>query len=122
MIRVGRRCPAAMFAMLLALAMQLAAFAVAPEAEAAELGAAPICHAGSEGNSAPARQHHHSRDCALCPLCVAMTIPAPALGAGPALPAPRAAELARPVIPVAGVAPLPPRLIAAQPRAPPLPA
>jgi hypothetical protein len=51
-----------------------------------------------------------------------MTIPAPALGTGPALPAPRVAKLVRPMIPLAGVAALPPRLIAAQPRAPPLPA
>jgi hypothetical protein len=119
MIRMGRRCPAAIFAMLFALMMQLAAFAAAPPPAAAEPGFAPICHAGSKGNSAPAPQHHHSSDCVLCPACIAMTIPAPALGTGPALPAPRVTRLARAIIPFAGLTPSSPRLIAAQPRAPP---
>jgi hypothetical protein len=119
MIRVGRRCPAAIFAMLLALTMQLAAFAAATTPAMAELGLAPICHAGSEGNSTPARQHHRPGDCVLCPACIAMTIPAPALGAGPALPLPRVAALAQPIIRRPAIASLSPRINAAQPRAPP---
>jgi hypothetical protein len=121
MIRMGRRCPDAIFAMLFALVMQLAAFAAVAPPAAVEPGFAPICH-GSGGSSAPAPQHHRSSDCVLCPACIAMTIPAPALGTGPMLPLPRVAELARPIILLAGLAPSLPRLIAARPRAPPPPA
>ncbi len=119
-----------LFAAMLALIGQLAMSSLmpmemtAPRAPTlAELLASPdaICHA--EGSDAPADlpapHRHHDNDCALCPLCAALSVPAVALSPAPVLPPP---SLAQPI----RFARLPPArapparfAAAAQPRGPP---
>jgi hypothetical protein len=125
--RLCTRLPGLLLAML-ALAGQIAFGGLVPPVDAAESPLAGldslgvICHAASEGNpgESPA-PHRHSPDCAICPLCVAMTAPAAALlSPGPMLPAPPTdtvtAESPRP--PARAPPSAPPR--AAQPRGPPV--
>jgi hypothetical protein len=91
---------------LLALVCQLAVGAVVPPASAATV---PICHA--PGSAVP--PVGHAPDCALCPLCVALAMPAPVPVPGALPPLPRLARADRPegVVFVAGrpAAPTPAR-------------
>ena len=84
-------------------------------------GAGVICHA-SDG-AGPVQDHapaHHQADCALCPICLAMALPALA-SAPPALPA-FAARLLAVTMPLARAGPAAGvRRLAAQPRGPPAP-
>ncbi|HTR18291.1 MAG TPA: DUF2946 family protein [Acetobacteraceae bacterium] len=114
----------------LALLGQMAIGALVPSADPAparhgEMAALmDICHAGmADMAGAPHHHdhHHHTPDCALCPLCVALTLPAALPAPGPELPAP-------PVLPRRGMAAaLPPArgppahtALAAYPRGPPV--
>jgi len=99
---------------MLALAGQLLLGAIVPRGASAQdleairlaEGAVPICHGIPQpSDDAPAPPAHHGDDCALCPLCVALTAPA-ILSAPPAPPLPR-------IVLARHAAPLPPA------RAPP---
>ncbi len=111
-LRVG------LFAALLALAGQLAWGATVPDPALAKLGLGVICHTGDAG-SAPTGPAHRAPDCALCPLCAAIAMPAPALAKPPLLPRPRVAATTPAVIPAAAITPPTRTAVAAQPRAPP---
>jgi hypothetical protein len=115
--------PALLFA-LLALSAQLVFAAAPPRAEPMPRGEHLLCHDEDDvDESAPQPQeqpHHHAPDCVICPLCVALNAaPAALLSTAPALPPPRAAQIARAaVLPPATAPPVRGRL-SAQPRAPP---
>jgi hypothetical protein len=114
---------------LLGLLGQMALGAVMPPEEPvaqAEMAALmDICHAGTDAGMAGTvpqhhHHHHHTPDCALCPLCVALTMPGFLPAPGPELPAP-------PVLPRRSMAALPPArappaysVRAAYPRGPPV--
>lgn len=103
-----------------ALLGQLMLGAATMPAAASPLGEVPICHADDGGVPAtPAGHRHHGADCALCPLCAALTQPAAALAAPPVLPAPRLVAAPRPSPPARAPPPATPTRLAAQPRGPP---
>ena len=80
-----------------------------------------ICHAG-DGNG-PAQDRapvHHPADCALCPMCLVMGLPALA-SASPPLPTPGARLLAVALPPKRAGPATSVRHLAAQPRGPPVP-
>ena len=108
-----------LFAALLALAIQLAVGATVPDPALAELGLGAICPTGNPASHQRAPPAHHLPDCAACPFCAALTLPAPTLGAPPWIPAPREAAIA--VAPNRPPATGPPIafVAAAQPRGPP---
>lgn len=110
-----------LFLALLALAVQLAVGANVPvtavpaRMQVAALGI--ICHS-DHGTNSPA-PHHRAPDCQFCPLCGALTTPAPTLGSGPFVPTPVSVRTTQ-------AAPLPPARappatypFAAPPRGPP---
>ena len=107
---------------LVAIASQLGFAAAKPGADpsAAIASAAVICHGGpSVPNDQTPPPHPAHPDCAVCPLCAAIGVPAPVLAAGPEVAAPTDAGVwqyqhATPTmaVPVR-------KLAAAQPRGPP---
>lgn len=119
---------AGLFLAMLALAGQMALGAtVAPgepsDAGLLELGAlGVICHADAPADTDHAPSpHRHSPDCAICPLCVAMAMPATAVVAsGPMLPAPTIALVGRASVPAPVRGPPSRPLLIARPRGPPV--
>jgi hypothetical protein len=127
---LNRRVPSrGLIAALIALMVQLAIGAMVSPSGAfgttasgdstlAALGAAPICHADSDGSGTPAPAH--LPDCLSCPLCVAVHTPfASPPSASVALLAPPAPPSGRPALPPEATAPPAPNWPAVQPRAPP---
>jgi hypothetical protein len=91
-----------------------------PEQQLAALLADPgaICHgATGGGQQAP---HHHAVDCLLCPYCAAIASAAMLRSDDPTLPIPRAGPIAVAIVTASSIARPPSRLLAAQPRGPPI--
>jgi hypothetical protein len=117
-----------LFAALSALGIQLAFGAIVPSPRPAVLLVAGgiICHVGEAQRGDPPGHHRGDppghRDCAICPLCAAMSVHAAAPAMPPALADPAPAGLWRPA-PIPEPAAVAVRLaFAAQPRGPPPPA
>ncbi len=108
-----------LLAALLALAAQLAFGAAVPHPALGEPGFGIICHAGQDEGSLPARPGHHAPDCAICPLCLSLTAPAPTLGETPFVPVPRVRATLSPVVLPPATGPPAFAVAAAQPRGPP---
>lgn len=116
-----------LFAALSALAIQLAVGAIVPNPRSAVLlgAAGVICHASDPQADDPPGHHRGDppahRDCAICPLCVAMSVHAAAPPMPPMLADPGPTGLWRPA-PIPEPAAVAVRLaFAAQPRGPPEP-
>ena len=110
-------------AALSALVVQLAFGAAVPNRRPSVLLAAAgvICHAGQTRAGDHQGDPPTHRECAICPLCAAMSVHAAAPAVPPALTEPAAAGLWRPA-PTPEPAPVLVRLaFAAQPRGPPQP-
>jgi hypothetical protein len=110
-----------LIAALSALAVQLAFGATVPNRRPAVILAAAgvICHAGQTRAGDHRGDPPAHRDCAICPLCVAMSVHVAAPAMPPALAEPAPAGLWRPA-PIPEPAPVVVRLaFAAQPRGPP---
>jgi len=111
-----------LFALLLALMVQLAVGASVPRLDPMVVitGAAALCHATDDTGGTPNRSPSHPPDCLVCPLCVALHAQAipliadAAVPAPPTIPAERRAELPPP-----STAPPAPHRPPSQPRAPP---
>ncbi|HEX2941866.1 MAG TPA: hypothetical protein VHO91_12530 [Rhodopila sp.] len=109
-----------LFAVLLALAVQLGLGSSMPRPDplAQIAGLTVLCHPAESGS--PTHAPAHMPDCQTCPLCAAVHMPTPTLGAGPAiLPPAGLPVLARAELPPPGRAPPPLHLPPIQPRAPP---
>lgn len=109
-----------LFLALLALIAQLALGGFVPRsADLLALQDFPICH-HDDGSGAPAAPAHHPGDCALCPLCMALSgAHAVALPAGTALPRPAVLAQLRAGLPPPATAPPVFARTTPQPRGPP---
>jgi hypothetical protein len=116
-----RRYLCGLFAVLLALAVQLATRADVPRPNpmAQLAGVEILCHGASDAGGAPAKVPVHPGDCLACPFCVAGSPTIPVIPSPPDLALPRVTLAQRPELPPPPRAP-PFRLWSpTQPRAPP---
>jgi hypothetical protein len=120
-----RTSASGLFFALLALVTQLAFGATVPNVEATQISAlvavanaTTICHAHEPSDQTPSAPHNPA-DCAICPLCGSLSVPALAIAFGPVLPRPRITVAAPAVILPPATAPPAIRVQAHKPRAPP---
>jgi hypothetical protein len=108
-----------LFAALLALAVQLAFGAAVPQSGLGKAGFGIICHSSAANGKAPDQPLHQPPDCALCPLCAAIAMPALMPGVPPPLPRPRVEIAHAPGKPPPQTGPFFRPIRFAQPRGPP---
>nr|WP_294517692.1 DUF2946 family protein [uncultured Rhodopila sp.] len=115
--------PLGLFAVLLALMVQLGVGATVPRPDPFALltGAGTLCHADDESGTAPSQAPGHPADCLVCPLCVALHAQAaPLIAGGPSLVAPSLRTERRAELPPPSTAPPATQRPPSQPRAPPI--
>jgi hypothetical protein len=116
-----------LLAVLLALIVQLGIGATVPQIDptAINADAAALCQTINDTGGNPAAPLHrhgpgHSRDCQICPLCIALYAPAATLATAVAPPSPSGIVVVlRGELPPPATAPPAPRRAPSQPRAPP---
>ena len=118
---VGCRCSLpGLFAVLLALMVQLGLGATVPRTDPGTLVAGSICHVQDDASGGPSSPPGHPADCLVCPLCISVHAPSlPLLAAAVSLPSPPVVVVARIELPPPSTAPPSAQRSPNQPRAPP---
>jgi hypothetical protein len=114
-----RRHPlSGLFAVLLALMVQLGAGASVPRID--PISGATLCHAANDTRDVPSPAPSHESDCPICPLCIALHATSAILASVSATPLPPVARVVVKTELPPPTAPPSPHRPPSQPRAPPI--